>query len=304
MKHRHVVAAIVASVTLGLPASAQATVPGPVGLIAFRADTGSGDQLYTIRPDGTGQTQLTSLDGDNLEQPHWSPDGSLIAFELDTPDTCSNVAYMHADGTGMVVLPLMGRDLCEGLPSFTPDGQRLFYEAYDGHVDAVWSMRLDGTDRHRVSLCRGRGATAPEVSPDGTMVAMTCSQQQGQALFVASIDGSHLRQLTPYSLAVGSKQDWSPDSGHIMFISQSGPAVNTAIIRPDGTGLTYVTHYGDGGPSAYGNSYSPDGRWIVMRLEQNGLSALYKVHPDGTGLQALTSYSTLRPRGMAWGPVR
>ena len=290
---------LTASLLLAAPSSA--TVPGPNGLIAFRADTGSGDQIYTIRPDGSGQVQLTHLDGDNLEQPHWSPDSRLITFELDTPNTCANVAYMQADGSSMVVLPLAGHDICEGLPSFSPDGKRLFYEAFDGHVDAVWSMNLDGTDRQRVTLCEGRGATAPEVSPDGAMVAFTCGQHGGTALFVVNVNGSHLRQLTPFSSNVGSKEDWSPDSSHIMFITQTDDTVNTATIRPDGTDLQSVTSYGVDGPKAFGNTYSPDGRWILLRLEQDGQYALYKIHPDGSQLTAVTSYSNFRPRGMAWG---
>lgn len=62
-----------------------------------------------------------------------------------------------------------------------------------------------------------------------------------------------------------------------------------------------MTNYPAGGPLAFGNSYSPDGRWIVLRLEEGGLYALYEIHPDGTGLQPITSFSTFRPRGMAWG---
>jgi Tol biopolymer transport system component len=64
-----------------LAPSANATVPGPNGLIAFRANTGSGDQIYTIDPGTLVQTQLTHVDGDAL-QPHWSPDSSLITFEF------------------------------------------------------------------------------------------------------------------------------------------------------------------------------------------------------------------------------
>jgi len=76
---------------------------------------------------------------------------------------------------------------------------------------------------------------------------------------------------------------------------------NTATIRPDGTGLFWVTNYPAGGPLAFGNSYSPDGQWIVLRLEEDGLYALYKIHPNGTGLEQITPFSDFRPRGMAWG---
>jgi hypothetical protein len=91
-----------------------------------------------------------------------------------------------------------------------------------------------------------------------------------------------------------------------MFISVQNEGtpdvqVNTATIRPDGTGLFWVTNYPAGGPLAFGNPYSPDGQWIVLRLEQNGLYALYKIRPNGADLTQITPFSDFRPRGMAWG---
>jgi Tol biopolymer transport system component len=304
---RRLMIALAGAIALLAPA-AQATVAGPNGLIAFRASTGSGDQVYTIDPETLAQVQLTHLDGDAL-QPHWSRDSSLITFEFDPANDCAHVAYMDADGGNMVVLPLANGDQCEGTPSFSPDGKRIFYEGFKPQRrDAIWSMSLTGTDRRLITTCEGRGVSDPEVSPDGTMLAFTCFSRQGQALFDSRVDGSHLRQLTPYSLNVGTKEDWSPDSDRIMFISVQNEGtpdvqVNTATIRPDGTGLFWVTNYPAGGPLAFGNSYSPDGQWIVLRLEQNGLYALYKIRPNGTDLTQITPFSDFRPRGMARGSV-
>jgi Tol biopolymer transport system component len=306
-------AALGGTAALLLVASAPATVPGQNGLIAFRADTGGGYQIYTIDPVTLAQVQLTQVDGDANSSPHWSPDGSLITFELDPANPTSNdfchVVTMDANGNNMVVLPEANGDMCEAAPSFSPDGQRIFYEAYNGHRDSIWSMSLTGGDRQWVTSCQGQGVTAPEVSPDGELVAFTCFRRKGgSALFDSRIDGSHLRQLTPFSFDVGVKEDWSPDSGRIMFISTTGEGtpdaqINTGTIRPDGTGLFWVTNDAAGGLRAYGNSYSPDGRWIVLRLEDQDQSALYKIHPDGTGLAQITPFSTFRPRGMAWRSV-
>jgi TolB protein len=294
-------------IALALPTGGGATVPGPNGLIVFRSDEPQGAQIYTIRPDGTGQRQITNLPGFTF-LPHWSPESNRIVFEFDPAnpvgnDFC-NIATMNRNGGGVRILPLANGDACEASPTFSADGHRIFYEGFDGvSRDAIFSMALNGNDRRSVSDCQGTGVTDPEVSPDGTLISFTCYADDGSALFDAKIDGSGLRQLTPFSTDVGNKSDWSPDSQRIMFISANEDIgqVNTFTIRPDGGDLVAVTDYPPGGTRALGNSYSPDGQWILLRIEQGGLNALEKIHPDGSDLTQITPFSTFKPRNMAWG---
>lgn len=296
---------------LSLVPSAPAAYPGPNGLIAFRADTDSGSQVFTINPDTLQETQLTHVDGDAQGAPHWNSDSSRITFEYDPANVTNNdfchVATMNADGGGLSFLPLANGDQCEATPAFSADGKRLFYEGYNGkHRDDIWSMNLDGSDRRLVTACEGRGVIDPEPSPDGKMLAFTCYSRSGGALFVSRTDGSALRRLTPYSFNVGNHEDWSPDSRRIMFIWQQNEGtpdfrVNTATIAADGSDLRSVTNYPAGGLRAFGNSYSPDGRWIVLRMEDGDQNALFKIRPDGTDLTQITDYSSFRPRGMTWG---
>jgi Tol biopolymer transport system component len=73
-------------------------------------------------------------------------------------------------------------------------------------------------------------------------------------------------------------------------------------VRPDGSDLRFLTHYRGGARGAFAGSYSPDGRWIVFRVEdlQQDRYALYKIHPDGTG-KTLVATLPFRPRGTDWG---
>jgi TolB protein len=291
---------------LALPAGGGATVAGPNGLIALRGEVAGHGQIFTIGPDGTGLRQITNLRGDAF-LPHWSPESNRIVFEYDPPDACANVATMNRNGGGLRILPLANGDICEGSPTFSADGHRIYYEGFDGSRDAIFSMDLNGNDRRSVTDCQGTGLTDPEVSPDGTMLSFTCFSSTGDSgLFDANIDGSGLRQLTPFSAEVGNKSDWSPDSQRIMFISTPGEGtpsaeVNTFTIARDGSDLKAVTNYPPGGTRAFGNSYSPDGQWISLRIEQDDLYALFKIRPDGTDLTQVTAFSTFRPRNMAWG---
>jgi Tol biopolymer transport system component len=298
-------------IALALPAGGGATVPGPNGLVVFRAITGDGSsQIFTIAPDGSGQQQITHLDGDAFS-PHWSPQSNRIVFEFDPANVVGNdfcnIVTMNRNGGGLRILPLANGDQCENFPTFSADGHRIFYGGFDGvSREAIFSMALNGNDRRLVSDCQGTGVTDPEVSPDGTMISFTCFSDEGQALFDANIDGSGLHQLTPFSAQVGVKADWSPDSQRIMFITavdegEPDAQVNTWTIARDGSDLTAVTSYPPGGTRAYGNSYSPDGQWILLRIEQDDLYALFKIRPDGTDLTQITPFSTFRPRNMAWG---
>ncbi len=68
------------------------------GLIAFSRSDGSGRfNIWTIRPDGTGETQMT-FEGNN-KNPSWSPDNRRIVFSS-TRDKVTTLHAMQADGTG------------------------------------------------------------------------------------------------------------------------------------------------------------------------------------------------------------
>ena len=126
------------------------------------------------------------------------------------------------------------------------------------------------------------------------------------ALFVANIDGSGIVQVSP-SISVTYKHDWAPDGKHLVVSDNSDPspdeAVNIVKVRPDGSDWTYLTHYPAGYRAKVGG-YSPDGQWIVFRLEGPGLvPTMYRIRPDGTDLHALYSSSTIVPRFIDWGPA-
>jgi Tol biopolymer transport system component len=120
------------------------------------------------------------------------------------------------------------------------------------------------------------------------------------------VDGSGLRQLTSYSLDVGVKHDWAPDSSRIAIITHAdrqpaGTSANVATLRPDGSGLRMLTHFSGGVVQAFTGSYSPDGRWITYRLEDHGMFALNKLRADGGGHpQQILSLPT-PPRYIDWG---
>lgn len=58
--------------------------------------------LYTIRPDGTGQTRITDngVGGPIVRGPTWTPDGRILFGKLDSPAGTEFLTIIAADGSG------------------------------------------------------------------------------------------------------------------------------------------------------------------------------------------------------------
>ena len=146
----------------------------------------------------------------------------------------------------------------------------------------------------------------------GTASATT-PPQNGRIVFGADATGSsQLYTVGPYG---GRHQlthvngdavapDWSPNGRRIVFTNNADnldKSANIGIVRPDGGCLRWLTHYTDPDVRGYVGGYSPDGRWIVFRLEDHGKFALMRMHPDGSHKRVILPLSDFRPRFIDWG---
>jgi Tol biopolymer transport system component len=297
---------------LGAPTTASADGPHGhrQGRIVFGAETPNGTQLWTIRPNGTHLRQITHVDGDAVN-PDWSPNGRRLTFEWDTPDR-GRVAVMDADGDRLRTLPPSG--CAQGQPVFTADARRIIYERFDCRTDdSLFAQRVQGGHERRVTTAPPDGHTDPNVSPDGrhlSFIRVDDGVEFHQALTVAKLDGTHQHDLLPPSWDIAIKHAWSPDSRRLVFTRDADPdpvtgvlAANVGTVRADGRHVRMLTHYTGGRLSAFAGSYSPDGRHIVFRLQDNtsGKSALWVMRTDGSHRRQIFSRDGVRPRFIDWG---
>jgi len=134
--------------------------------------------IWKLRPDGSGATNLTAGSGANNGFPYFSPDGRSIVFRSGR-DGNHEIYLMSADGTG--VRRLTDHPATDTMPSFSPDGSRIaFVSTRDGdHEIYLMELGEDATPGalRRVTTSPGFD-THPVFSPDGAWLTFT-SQRGG-----------------------------------------------------------------------------------------------------------------------------
>lgn len=252
-------------------------------------------QLFTIKPDGSGLTQITHLDVKRssvpgVEEPHWSPDGKLILFDSDyarTPKHAISLFTIRPDGSGLKRVPLY-TGLFNGEAAWSPDGQNIAYTFDASNTPAqaqgIQIAQADGSFSYALTRAAhaNQNDQRPAWSPNGNWIVFTehYGLDQSQILKVRDVGGDPV-PLTPFDLNANNAK-WSPGGTKLLFNSHNdakpGQNANLYTVAVDGSRLVQVTHY-TGGLNAYAGSWSPDGTKIVFHLRGS--------RADGTSVNQL-----------------
>jgi len=182
----------------------------------------------TGTPVPIGQIRCLATEGWNVH-PHWSPDGSWIAF-THAPSTergvTSDIYIMKPDGTEKTNLTNTP-DHGEGNPRWSPNGRQIAYGRRDPDHDQtdIWAMDADGTNQTNLTPGAEDGSQ-PAWSPDGKVIVFVTTRTsrpdqpacEGGCLgyneiYVMDADGSNPVNITNDPQVYSEQPDWRPRSG-------------------------------------------------------------------------------------------
>ena len=304
-----VVAAVCATAT---------AAPAPNGLIAYHEfDQNGNPQIWVVAADGTGQTQITTTDG---EAPNWSSDGQRIYFDSDRLDYHGHVHIFSMKPDGSDVQQVTNSDGFDGFPAVSPDGTKLAYDFSNDEVPGVqgiWLAAIDGSGAHQITHSPIPRAhefdydSNPDFGPNGWIafqrVRGNCPpdrcNRKGAVAFQSSIwivreDGTGLRRLVSGGKIWGDP-GWSPDGTKVVLHTYDegrgrASSADIYVMNADGTKLHPLTHTGKDEVS-YTPEWSPDGTKIVFHhiSFSDDHAEIWQMNPDGSNQQKIASCSEL-----------
>ncbi|MFE0025463.1 PxKF domain-containing protein [Amycolatopsis sp. NPDC059021] len=270
-----VVLAAVVPVLVAVPA--QAAFPGGNGKIYFT----QAREIYSVNPDGSGVTQLTSTGGKAADA-RVNATSTKVAF-LESPTIGNNQVFtMNPDGSNVTQIT-SATSASTGSLAWSPDGTKLVYSP-GGTLTVI---NADGSNPTSLGV---RGAS-PAWSPDGTKIAY---QSLNGTVNTIHPDGTGNTVLAGTASTAALAPNWSPDSTRIVFgtFNERAGLQQIVTMNADGTNQTTIsgTNANDGLPV-----WSPDGTRILF-TENTGLSLM---NPDGSARTSI--YANAAALSNDWG---
>jgi len=270
-----------------VPEAADATVPGAVGRIVFTSTEGGGE-LYTRDFAGGAWSQLTSNFVAAEESPDWSSDGKRITF-VSLASGTRDIWVVAPDGSGLK--NLTNSKEAEFHPRWSPDGSRIVFARSPLGIltSDIWVMDANGSNPVNLTPGTALGIEDdPAWSPDGSTIAFRSNRDGSDDIYVMSVNGTRVTNLTKSPTSMELMPAWSPDGSKIAFISdRGGNPRDLYVMDSNGARVLRLTKTTS---NEYWPEWSPDGRHILFSSDADGDWDLWMVDPDGSNLGHLTDH--------------
>ena len=260
--------------------------------------------LFIVEDDGSSPRKLVSGMPGPVRDPSMSPDGSRIAFTVDstpTAQTASGVTLpaifeANADGSGVHVLIPGKADEWVGRGAWTPDSKYLVFTKGHNRKFDVWAIPLEkqwfSGSRQPIQLTNGPLAYgAGKVTPDGKQILVLGVKERGEVVHYDEAT----KQFVPLPSFLGvSALDptFSGDGEWVAYISL--PDHSLWRSRSNGTERLQLTYPPE---EVIDPFISPDGRQVTYQSSK-ALGG-YIISMDGGAPKKVVDFNT---SPLTWSP--
>lgn len=260
--------------------------------IFFISDRSGFNELWVMDYDGSNQRQFTDYKS-SVGDPAVSPDGKLVAFRLLVKDNTGEhwEIRIHSTETGRRQTYVRPPAPTVVSPSFSADGQRLYYSVNMGAEGLqIISTDLKGGDARRHSYVKAI-EVSPSINPKNNTDMLFISGRSGrQQLWRMTVDGANPEMLTNNEGDVGDPV-WSPDGYHAAFIWTRGYDIggfNIFVMDVPTRQYVQLTH---GNGANEDPTWAPDGLHLAYSNTQRNPRSkhIYTMLANGTKVKKLTS---------------
>ncbi|GAA2365110.1 cell wall-binding repeat-containing protein [Dactylosporangium salmoneum] len=184
---------------------------------------GTGGQLYSVRPDGTGMVSLIDVPTHSAHNLTVTQDGRFVVFS----DLNTGLRYVGTGGNWFDSALLVASASEPDRPTVAVDGT-IYYDQGIGVTGSI--VRFNNQTGPQIIT----NGWDPDVSPDGSRIVFVRTETMPgpSQLWLADSDGSNPVQLTTEASTGGAwnvQPKWSPDGSTILFASATSHLTATGI---------------------------------------------------------------------------
>jgi Tol biopolymer transport system component/DNA-binding winged helix-turn-helix (wHTH) protein len=254
--------------------------------IAFtRASETAVRDIWWITP-ADGKLHELTHDHMNIDSLTWSADSASVIF---SSNRGGKYALWQMELTGAAPRRLtVGTEDAYQPTAGWHKGQLAYTQG-----SAIWSIVKVVADGESTVLSSTQQDSAPALSPDSRWFAIQSLRSGSQEIWISSIDGTQLRQLTFLSGPLTGSPAWSHNGQRILFDSRPDKHSHIFMV-PSAGGQPRQLTFGDGNDII--PRFSQNDATIYFRSNRAGRWQLFKMPASGGQPQPVTSKDGIVPQ--------
>ncbi|MCF8352766.1 MAG: hypothetical protein K9H15_16485 [Bacteroidales bacterium] len=242
--------------------------------IAYLASGNDFHNLYLKNIEGGRSTIQRTFNRDIMDM-SYSPDGKYIVFSERKGE--NNNIYMINATEGVAVQQLVNSSASELSPSFSSDGDDIFFAKSEGTRYYIWSLNIRSS-----LLTQYTEGFTPSLAPNGEDLVVTRNSRdgsRGEIWIINIVRGTETLVLSDPEKGFSSPRI-SPDGEKIICVGvtegdKTKPTnLDLYLINTDGTNLMRLTFHGGHDVSPV---WAPDGKSVFFLSQRGNKEGDYNV---------------------------